>query len=272
MSSILLHLIASLAYLALAAFLWKGLQRGPDAPVEQSTRVARVLIAVPLLIHAILLSRSMVHSDGLHLGVGNAVSLIIALTVLIYWIASFFHRLEGLTAMVLPAAAILSWLPMITPSTQPLANTGLFVFKAHLLIAMLAYSLFTIASLHVLLMAIVEKQLHSHHVPRFIQTLPPLLSMESVLFKIIGSGFVFLTLTLATGVLFSEELFGKPLSFTHKTVFGFISWFIFGALLLGRALYGWRGRVAVRWTLAGLMAPVLAYIGSRFVIEVILHR
>jgi ABC-type uncharacterized transport system permease subunit len=67
-------------------------------------------------------------------------------------------------------------------------------------------------------------------------------------------------------------LFGKPLSFTHKTVFGFVSWFIFGALLLGRRLYGWRGRVAVRWTLAGFMALVLAYIGSRFVIEIVLQR
>ncbi len=272
MSSILLDLIASLAYLALAAFLWKDLQRGADAPVKQSARVAHALVAIPLLLHAILLSESMFRDDGMHLGVGNAVSLIMALAVLIYWVASFFHRLEGLTAMVLPAAALLSWLPMLTPSTHPLENTGLFVFKAHLLIAMLAYSLFTIASLHVLLMAIVERQLHSHHVPLFIQTLPPLLSMESVLFKIIGSGFVFLTLTLATGVLFSEELFGKPLSFTHKTLFGFISWFIFGALLLGRALYGWRGRVAVRWTLAGFMALVLAYIGSRFVIEIILQR
>lgn len=272
MSSILLHLIASLAYLALAAFLWKDLQRGPGAPVHERARIAHVLVAVPLLIHAILLGSSMFHNGAMYLGVGNSISLIMALAVLIYWIASFFHRLEALTAVVLPAAAALLWLPLITPATHPLENTGLFVFKAHLLIAMLAYSLFTIASLHVLLMAIVEKHLHSHNVPSFVQSLPPLLSMESVLFKIIGSGFVFLTLTLATGVLFSEELFGKPLSFTHKTVFGFVSWFIFGALLLGRRLYGWRGRVAVRWTLAGFMALVLAYIGSRFVIEIVLQR
>ena len=96
--------------------------------------------------------------------------------------------------------------------------------------------------------------------------------MEAVLFKILGGGFIFLTLTLATGALFSEELFGKPLTFTHKTVFGFMSWFIFGGLLLGRTLYGWRGRVAMRWTLAGFMALVLAYVGSRFVAEIILQR
>ena len=96
--------------------------------------------------------------------------------------------------------------------------------------------------------------------------------MESVLFQIIGAGFIFLTLTLATGVLYSEELFGKALTFTHKTLFGFVSWVIFAALLLGRRFYGWRGRVAVRWTLAGFVALILAYIGSRFVVEIILRR
>ncbi len=272
MSLILLHLITSLAYLALATLLWHGLQHGAETPAYQSARVAHALVAVPLLIHAGLLSQSMLRDDGLYLGIGNAISLIIALAVLIYWIASFFHRLEALNVIVLPSAAVLSWLPLIIPAALPLQNTELLVFKAHLLIAMLAYSLFTIASLHVLLMALLEKHLHSHNVPSFVQALPPLLTMESVLFKIIGAGFVFLTLTLATGVLFSEELFGKPLTFTHKTIFGFISWFIFGALLLGRALYGWRGRVAVRWTLAGFMALVLAYIGSRFVLEIILRR
>ncbi len=272
MSPILLHLIASLAYLALTFFLWKDLQRGPNAPVKQSGWLAHALVAAPLVIHAGLLSQTMLRADGLYLGVGNAVSLIMALAVLIYWVASFFHRLEALNAMVLPTASIVSWLPLILPATRPLENTGLLVFQAHLLIAMLAYSLFTIASLHVLLMALQERRLHSHKVASFLQALPPLLTMESVLFKIIGAGFIVLTLTLATGVIFSEELFGKALPFTHKTIFGFTSWFIFGALLLGRAFYGWRGRVAVRWTLAGFMALVLAYIGSRFVVEIILHR
>ena len=272
MNLILLHLITSLGYVVLAAFLWKGLQHVPQTPAPRGTRITHALVALPLALHAGLLFQSVSRADGLYLGLGNVVSLIIALAVLIYWVASFFHRLEALNALVLPAAAVLSMLPLIIPATEPLKNTELLVFKAHLLIAMLAYSLFTIASLHVLLMAMLERRLHSHNVPTFVQALPPLLTMESVLFKIIGSGFVFLTLTLATGVLFAEELFGRALPFTHKTIFGFASWFIFGALLLGRRFYGWRGRVAVRWTLAGFMMLVLAYVGSRFVAEIILHR
>jgi ABC-type uncharacterized transport system permease subunit len=102
--------------------------------------------------------------------------------------------------------------------------------------------------------------------------MPPLLTMETLLFRIIWTGFVLLTLTLASGIFFSEELFGKPLTFTHKTVFGILSWLIFAALLGGRVLAGWRGRKALRWTLAGFLALVLAYIGSKFVLEIILHR
>ena len=81
-----------------------------------------------------------------------------------------------------------------------------------------------------------------------------------------------LTLTLASGIIFSEELFGKAMRFNHKTVFGILSWVIFAALLGGRSLYGWRGRIAVRWTLTGFLMLVLAYVGSKFVLEVVLGR
>ena len=199
-------------------------------------------------------------------------SAILWLTVLIYWLGHFFYRLDGLQALVLPLAAAAVLLPAVMPGTRALPNTELAAFKIHLLIALLAYSLFTIASLHVALMALLERRLHDGTMTQLSQKLPPLLTMEALLFRIIWAGFILLTLTLASGVIFSEELFGKAAPFNHKTVFGVVSWAIFGALLVGRHVYGWRGRKAVRWTLAGFVALVLAYIGSRFVLEVILGR
>jgi ABC-type uncharacterized transport system permease subunit len=92
------------------------------------------------------------------------------------------------------------------------------------------------------------------------------------LFRIITVGFVLLTLTLASGITFSEELFGKPWQFSHKMLFGFISWGVFGVLLMGHHFYGWRGRVAIRWTVSGFFFLLLAYVGSKFVMEVLLHR
>jgi ABC-type uncharacterized transport system permease subunit len=102
--------------------------------------------------------------------------------------------------------------------------------------------------------------------------LPSLLTLEQFLFRIVGAGYALLTLTLATGIFFSEQLFGKPLSLNYKTVFSVLAWFAFGALLVGRHRYGWRGRTALNWILFGSALLLLAYIGSKFVLEVILRR
>ena len=272
---IVAYVATALLYAALALYFWRT--RWIVAGARSSTGVmARAAehyaVLVPLAMHALLLGRSLFASDGLHLGVADAVSAILFLTVLIYWLGNFFYRLDGLQALVLPLAAAASILPGLMPAARALPNTELAVFKIHLLIAMLAYSLLTIASLHVLLMALLERRLHDGAVTQVLQKMPPLLTMEALLFRIIWAGFILLTLTLLSGVLFSEELFGKAAPFNHKTVFGVVSWLIFAALLAGRRVYGWRGRVAVRWTLAGFLALVLAYIGTKFVLEIILGR
>jgi ABC-type uncharacterized transport system permease subunit len=137
---------------------------------------------------------------------------------------------------------------------------------------MLAYGLFTIAALHAMLMTLMERRLHGGAVSGPFSAMPPLLTMERLLFRVIFAGFVLLTLTLATGMMFSETLFGQAMKFNHKTLFAVISWLIFAALLAGRHFYGWRGRIALRWTLAGFVTLLLAYVGSRFVLEVILQR
>jgi len=272
---ILPYLVNALLYGALAFYSWRTRWRpaaNAPSPAASVNAIEHYAVLVPLGLHAVLIARATFAPDGLHLGVGNAVSAILWLTVLIYWAGNFFYRLDGLQSLVLPVAAVAALLPAVLPSVRPLPNTEFVVFKVHLLIAMLAYSLFTIASLHVLLMALLERRLHDGSVPRALRGLPPLLAMETLLFRIIWAGFILLTATLASGVLYSEELFGKAARFNHKTVFGVLSWLIFAALLGGRHVYGWRGRVAVRWTLTGFLMLVLAYIGSKFVLEVILGR
>ena len=275
MSGILPYAVNALLYAALGIHFWRtrwGAQDERDAAPGTPVWIEHCAVLAPLALHTWLLAHAVFGDDGLYLGVGNAVSAILWLTVAIYWLGSFHYKLEGLQSLVMPVAAVASLLPGILPSVQPLPNTQFTEFKLHLLIAMLAYSLFTIASLHVLLMALLERRLHHGALSRTLQRLPPLLAMEALLFRIIWAGFILLTLTLASGVVFSEELFGKAARFNHKTLFGVISWLVFAALLAGRHIYGWRGRVAVRWTLAGFLMLILAYIGSKFVLEVILGR
>ena len=274
-SSSLFYPIVALAYGGLAVYFWRtrwSAKPGPDTTTPTLRAFEHVLVLAVLVLHGALLFQSMFAGPAVRLGVGNAMSAIIWLTVLIYWLGNFFYKLDGLQTMVMPVAAVCAILPLVFPSARALPNTELTVFKVHLLIAMLAYSLFTIASLHVLLMALIERRLHGGGLPGLLQKMPPLLTMETLLFRIITAGFVLLTLTLLSGMVFSEELFGKPMRFDHKVVFGVLSWFVFAALLGGRQLYGWRGRVATRWTLTGFVMLILAYIGSRFVLEVILGR
>jgi ABC-type uncharacterized transport system permease subunit len=267
--------IASTMYAALAAYFWR--MHWLPAAVTASPRtdaraIEPLLVLVPISLHALLLYQSVFADTGMHLGIGNAISAIVWLTVVVYWIGNIIYKIEGLQAMVMPVAAVCVLLPVLFPAPRALPNTEFLAFKAHLVIALLAYSFFTIASLHVLLMALLERRLHGGALPFGLQTLPPLLTMEALLFKIIGAGFVLLTLTLLSGIVFSEELFGKAMRLNHKTVFGILSWIIFAALLAGRWRYGWRGRIAVRWTLTGFLMLVLAYVGSKFVLEVILGR
>lgn len=275
MSGILAYLVACLLYGLIGWHFWRTRWNAPAASASDAAITAgweRYAILAPLALHGYTLYQSVFSGAGLNFGVGSAVSSIVWLTAMIYWLSGFFYRLEGLQTLVAPVAAVAVLLPLAFPSLRPLANTELPAFKAHISIAMLAYSLLTIAALHALLMAVVERRLHHPSMPSVLGNLPPLLAMEKVLFRVIWVGFILLTLTLISGIVFSEEVFGQPLKFTHKTLFGIISWGVFAALLTGRQLYGWRGRIAIRWTLAGFIILLLAYLGSKFVLEVILRR
>jgi ABC-type uncharacterized transport system permease subunit len=270
MHSLLIPALTLFAYSALAVYFWRAQVRG-EGDVKSHEGIGH-LILVPLAMHGYLLGQSIFSGSDFDLGVLNALSLIVWLTLLVYWVARFFYPIGGFQAVALPLAAVTMLLPEIFPSEHPLTNTNLLAFKAHITAAMLAYSLFTIAMLHAVLISQVEKRLHHPTLPRILRSLPPLLTMETLLFRMIAVGFILLTLTLASGVLFSEEIFGKAWQFNHKVLFGFISWGVFAVLLWGHHFYGWRGRVAVRWTISGFAFLLLAYLGSKFVLEMLLHR
>ncbi|MBN8443294.1 MAG: cytochrome c biogenesis protein CcsA [Thauera sp.] len=273
MYSILLHLIPASLYAGLGVRFWHSCRSegGRQARPCVSTP-ERALLLLALLAHGAALQLALFPGEGMRFGFGVAVSLMVWLAICFYWVEAFYTRLDGLHAVAMPAGAVASLLPVIFPGEHVLANAGSPAFRAHFIIAMLAYSLFTLAALHALLMAIASRRLHHARFDRVLDSLPPLLTMEALLFRLIGIAFALLTLTLATGVLFSESLFGRAFRVDHKTIFAFISWLLFGALLVGRRLRGWRGRTALRWTLAGFVALMLAYVGSRFVIEVVLQR
>lgn len=270
MPSLLIAILTFVAYAALSAWFWRGQTQGDTDTLSRGT--AGHLILLPLGLHGYLLSGDIFIAGGFDFGLLNALSLILWLTLLIYWVARFFYPIGELLVLALPLATVCAVLPGLFPTDHPLSHTGFPAFTAHISAAMLAYSLFTIAALHAVLISQVETRLHQASLPRVLRNLPPLMTMESLLFRIIAAGFALLSLTLASGILFSEEIFGTPWQLNHKVIFGFLSWLVFGILLLGHVFYGWRGRFAVRWTISGFVFLLLAYLGSQFVTEVLLHR
>lgn len=270
MSNPLLYLSTFLAYGALAVYFWRTQVTGNGDALNRSA--VNYVVLLPLALHAYLLYGSLFSGGQLNLGLVLALSLMLWLTMMVYWVARFFYPIASLQTLVLPLAAVGALLPAIFTTVHPLTENASLALELHILAAMLAYSLFIIAVLHAGLMSWVESRLHHASLPVVLQGLPPLLTMEILLFRIIGAGFVLLTLTLASGMVFSEQLFGRAWQFNHKVLFGFISWGVFGILLLGHYRSGWRGRTAVRWTMSGFGFLLLAYIGSKFVMEVLLHR
>lgn len=231
-------------------------------------------------LHGASIVKAVIAPDFLRLGFAAMLSAALWMTVGAYWIENRNFSVDGLRRMVLPSAAIAIVLPVLFPGSEISLAGKPPLFSWHIAISTLAYGSLTIAAFHAVLMAMQESRLHALPAAvgrrgwfsMAIDNLPPLLTMERLLFRMISLGFVLLTLTVISGVFFTEQLFGMPFRWEHKTAFTLLSWFLFGALLAGRHWRGWRGRTALTFTLTGFATLLLAYVGSRFVLEVVLHR
>lgn len=268
---ILIELIPSALYAALAFWLLRPATRGKIPPPSPGN-IRTIALAAALLVHAIVLSHQIFPQDEMRFSAFDALAVMTWLALVFYWIESLSSRLDGLHTLALPVAAVCALMPVLWPERHVIGNADNLLFRTHFVMAMTAYSLFTLAALHAMLMSAVERSLHRGRLTRLLDNMPPLLVMEGLLFRLITVAFILLSATLISGIAFSEQVFGKPLTFNHKTVFAILSWIVFGTLLVGRHFRGWRGRLALRWTLGGFFVLLLAYIGTRFVLEVVLGR
>ncbi len=136
------------------------------------------------------------------------------------------------------------------------------------MISVIAYSLIMLSALQAIALAYQDHAIRSHHPGGFIRFLPPMHDMETLLFQMLGFGFIFLTTALISGFFFMEDLFAQHL--VHKTILSMIGWVILATLLFGRFKFGWRGKLAIRWTLTAFIFIMLAYFGSKLVLEFII--
>lgn len=229
-----------------------------------------VLGLVAVALHGYILYNNLFTPAGLNIGFFNAGSLVTWLMSLTLLLAAISNPVENLGVFLFPFTAVTILLSQLFPIEHILLPNQATEIKLHILLSILAYSLISIAAIHAVLLAVQERQLRARHPGGFIRALPPVQSMESLLFQMIGLGFFLLSLSLITGVIYLDNMFEQRVA--HKTILSIIAWFVFAILLWGRWKFGWRSLTAVRWTLGGFFTLVLAYFGSKWVIEILLHQ
>jgi ABC-type uncharacterized transport system permease subunit len=269
---ILLYLLVPAAYVLAALPEWQRFAHPGASSSPQAQALSTWVPALALAGHAVLLIHAVFTPSGLDLSLVNATSAVAGLAALLAWGGSLGGVLPGVSAVTLPVAAIAAPLPALLPNPHRFSFSDEPLAALHIAVALIAYALLIVAALQALVLLGLERRLHRGLPDPAPGSLPPLLTLERFLFRLVDIGYLLLTLTLASGAIFSDELFGKPFRFTHKIVFSVLAWLVFGALLIGRHRYGWRGRRALVLVLTGTGLLVLAYLGSKFVLEVILGR
>ncbi|WP_372964793.1 inner membrane protein YpjD [Marinobacter sp.] len=266
MGTLILAVTALLLYsvgTALQALHFRG-------KVETSLAITTLIGVLALTGHGLLIAQT-VHLDG-----GFDLSFFKS-SVLISWLIVFLLLGLNLTKPVgslflgaYPIAAATIILALITHTQSKLVPDQSYGMLSHIALSVTAYSLFTLAAIQAVLLYVQNRQLKHNYNNRLVRNLPPLQTMESLLFEMVWAGVVLLVLAIVTGAVFIEDLFAQDLA--HKTIFSLLSLLVFAGLLLGRYTKGWRGLTASRWTLAGCTLLMIAFYGSKFVLEFLFHR
>jgi ABC-type uncharacterized transport system permease subunit len=264
MNLFLLEGTAIFFYFISCSLLIKGIKE------KRHQKKALIVALIAALTHLSTILLNAWEQQTIDFGFFHTASIISVIIVFLLLIASFSKPVEKLGIALFPLAAVMLALDYIFPDLTPNRTEYSLAMNTHILSSIVAFCLLTIAAFQALLLAIQNKQLKSHNPGRLMLSFPPLQAMESLLFQMISAGVLFLSISLISGFIFIDDLFAQHL--VHKTILSILAWLTFSALLIGRKLYGWRGKTAIRWTLYGFLALLLAYFGSKFVLEIILNQ
>jgi ABC-type uncharacterized transport system permease subunit len=266
MQSLFAFLAPLLYMIAAAALAWRLFG---DQETRKISRTQGLLLGfLALIAHGIAVYLEIVEIGGINLAFFDAMSLSGLFIAAVLMLSSLGKRVENLGVVLFPGIAIAIVMASISQAGLLLDLRANWGISLHILTSLLAWSFLAIASVQAVLLTIQDRHLHNRHPGGFIRALPPLQTMESLLFEMISVGFVLLTLSLASGLFFLEQIFAQQLA--HKTVLSILAWLVFATLLWGRFRWGWRGRKALAWTISGFISLLLAYFGSKAVLELIL--
>jgi ABC-type uncharacterized transport system permease subunit len=219
-------------------------------------------LGVSLIGHTYLLYRWIETSQGQDLSLSNIASMTTWIMGILIFISSFKKGMHTLAILIFPLSAI-SVLSASLSTHHHIVQTQLHPgMLAHILVSILATSVLGLSAVQATLIWGQNRWLKMHHPNSILRMLPPLETMESLLFSLIWAGFLLLTVSLITGLLYIEQFFS--LSLLPKTGLSVLAWALFFTLLMGHHQYGWRGVKAVHFTLSGMFILFVAYFGTQF--------
>jgi ABC-type uncharacterized transport system permease subunit len=269
MSLIIIGILAITLYLLTTGWLGYRFITIDNSPRLMDAKL--FILCIPALIfHGIVLYQSIFTDAGLNMGFYNALSLVSWAVTLVIILTTIIKPTINLAIIFLPVTAIALILEIAVPSQRIVSETGNFGLDIHIILSIGAYSILTIAALQAVILAIQEHFLRIKHPVTSMRLFPPMQIMEDLLVQILWVGFFLLSLGLATGLMFVNDVFAQDLS--HKTVLTILAWSFYAIVLFGRWSWGWRGKKLVRWTLTGFALLALGYFGSKLVYELILQR
>ena len=222
-----------------------------------------------VVIHLMCVGAAVWLAGGLALSFFSAVSFAACLMAGWFLISAMSKPVESLGIVVFPLAACGLAVATLLPQRAGLPHAASWGLNIHILSSMLAYAILCLAAIQAFVLAIQDRQLRRHQAGGFIRGLPPLQTMETLLFELIGLGWIVLSIALIGGFAYLHDIFAQHL--VHKSVLSVCAWFLFAGLLWGRWQCGWRGRTAIRWTWVGFVFLMVAYFGSKAVLLSLIH-
>lgn len=261
----LAFLLAGMVYILVSIYIgWALIQ---DKPIQKGVSLG--LLVVGMLAHAALLYPHVVTLYGLNFNLFNTISLISLFFLFFYVIFSLYRPIVSLGILAAPTALAGMIVGYIGRAPyRPITDISVGL-EAHILLSLAAYCVLLMAALQALFLRLQIRELKHQSIHRFwVNKLPSLQSMESLLFDMLLVGFVLLSIALGIGFVYVEDLLAQHLA--HKTVFSVLSWLLFGALLLGNWRAGWRGKRAANMTIYAFILLAIGFVGSKFVLEMLL--
>lgn len=261
----LAFLLAGMVYILVSIYIGWALIH--DKPIHKGVSLG--LLVVGMLAHAVLLYPHVVTLYGLNFNLFNTISLISLFFLFFYVIFSLYRPIVSLGILAAPTALAGMVVGYIGRAPyRPITDISVGL-ETHILLSLAAYCVLLMAALQALFLRLQIRELKHQSIHRFwVNKLPSLQSMESLLFDMLLVGFVLLSIALGIGFVYVEDLLAQHLA--HKTVFSMLSWLLFGALLLGNWRAGWRGKRAANMTIYAFILLAIGFVGSKFVLEMLL--